>query len=392
MSAQMPQAIESASIKDPRFTSAESTRLSRQPVDDAHLTRILWMPTFDIDVKFMSGSSFIGAFKDELICKRTLIFFRDGEAVSYMQKEIPALITTEESDLSQSILPAAEVIDSMGIQNQDASLVNCRMVRNSPRFCANTLLRQYARVGLTNFEHLMGREEDAKLYYTVILPLNAIPITERVRLNERFEGPFLDEIIKYLREQGEQNIRSWKGASATQSAKSDARKMLQKMIVGAGTGWRHQNSVVNDSESLIREKRNGGEGKQWYDQRDERFENALPGQDCVFLADTGREPLDVQDIAAAAKLSKDTATATTAAMEGVFERVFGPGGAMANVADPRIAALEQKFDALIKLAETRPDLRGEIAEVMKGMAPPNGGEGELPAPAAEKIDDPATHK
>lgn len=386
----MSQVIESASIKDPRFSSAESTRLSRAPQDDSRLSRTCWMPTFDIDLRFMSGSSFIGAFPDERITRRSLITFRDGEAVSYMQKEIPALITTDESDLSQPILPSAEVIDSMGIQGKDESLVNCRIVRNTPRFCANTLLRQFHKNGMRVFDHYNGREEEAKLAFSIILPLNAIPVTERMRLNESFTGPFLDEVIAYLNAQGEANIRAWRGSKAEGAAKKDARLMLSLMQSGARTAWGYQNSILNKTEQLIREKRNGGEGKDWYDQRDVRFEDSLPGQDTVFLADTGREPLDVQDIQAAAKLSRETAKETSNAMEGVFERLLGPGGRLANVADPRMAALEEKFDRLLKLAEERPELRGKIAEEVRNMAAETETE-EVPAPASEPVDDPAQH-
>lgn len=377
------EAIPSRSIIDPRFTNALPTKLSTHGrIDDSLLTRICWMPTHDIDLRFMSGSSFIGSFPDERIRKRTLFFFRAGEAVSYAIKEIPALIVTEESALEQQVLPPAEAIDAMG---------NSRLVRNTPRFCANTLLRQYHKFGMRYFEHLNGQEEKAKDFYDIIIPEDAIPVTTRTRLNQEFRGPFLDEVRAYLLNVSPGRVRRYPFSKSSdkkdEEFRAECMEMLKQMQSGAATAWGFQNAILNKSETQIREKRNGGDGKEWYDQRDERFEDSLPGLDSVFLADTNRQPLDVQELAAADKLASDTSRGTIQAVEVMMERLLG-SDRFTQVADPRVALLEEKVEKLLAMANDRPDLRAAIARELSDMAPEK--EDIIPPPVeAETVADPA---
>jgi hypothetical protein len=367
--------IPSASIQDPRFTEAGRTKISHRPPDDSNLTRIAWMPTFDIDLRHMSGSSYVGAFPDERIRKRTLIFFREGDAASFRPKEIPAMVTNEESRLADNYLPAAEAIDLMGIIDPlDKSMVNCQFVLNTPRFCANTLMRQYHKYGMQLFEHLNGREKDARKLYDIIYPADVIPVTARERVNVTFEGPFLDEIFDYLKRNGRANIEKSRkrfiaaGKERAARLEADGLRMLAQMISGCATAWGHQNATLNKTEQLIRLKRNGKEGKDWYDVADERFDNPWPAPDLVFLADTNRMPLDLQELAASQKMAEETGRATSKNLEGVLERFFGNVN-MAQSADPRYAALEAKVDAVLELARRRPDLAAELGEIVSAMKP-----------------------
>jgi hypothetical protein len=373
MSTAIESVIPSASIQDPRFTEAERTRISHRKPDDSHLTRICWMPAFDIDLRHMTGSSFVGAFPDERIPKRTLFFFREGEAATYRQKEIPAMVTNEESRLAENYLPPADQIDMLGIPSEvDKSLVNCQFIINSPRFCANTLMRQYHRYGMCVFEHLNGQEKQARKFFDLILPPDAIPVTERERCNNVFRGPFLDEVLEYLKRYGRRNIEAarkrFKMTGQGEKLESWALRMLAEMIAGAVKAWQFQNATLNKSEHLIRLKRNGKEGKDWYDERDERFDNPLPAPDLVFLADTNRMPLDLQELAAAQKLAEQTGAATSRGIEGALERFLGAVGVVQQ-ADPRLAALEAKFDAILKLAQTRPDLAPELGALLADLKP-----------------------
>lgn len=321
-----------SSVIDQQIVGAAPSTLSQQLPDqaDEHLARFLYMPTFDISLRNQPQSAYLGNWPNEMIPKRRLLKIEN--TIAFAINELPAQITSNEADFQTAYLPSPDVADQR---------TSSKMWNRTPRFVANTLLREYEKVGLIHFDGMNGREDDVNKLFNIILPADAIEVTVRTREGEDFLGPFLDELRDYVLRQSPQNLKK---ARLDGDLRENGRVMLNQLQQGIGRAWSHQLFVLNRTENLIRQRRNGGEGKEWYDQRDERFADSLPPQDLLFMADLNRQPLDMKELEAAKTM---TDGATQAVVEGVKEGIRE----VVNVLQPQQAQPSQAdIDAAVERA------------------------------------------
>lgn len=342
--------------------------------DDSHLDRFAWVAGDDIPVGDRAGGRFWGLYKDEVIRKRRLIPIRAARTFSIM--ELPALTGT-----------AAAVSTQTYLSNFEAQALTEGMERNNsmaierpPRTVAYEIMGEYEATayGPAIFEHaqLMGKDKQEliKRLYGAIVPRAVFadpnvprpkggvftevagagalcPITRMgVTLLGAVTGTFLDQWRTYLNTYAASNVqranlsrRAPKGVEGTDSPLSEhdlALFMLKRMQEACTRAWTDQTGYLESSRSQILGKRNGGKGKQWYDERDERY-----------LLETGKVPLNLEEVAASSAMQERTESTMMAGFKEIVAHMNPPVSADAIAAQIQAAVKEQVGDVLASLSE-----------------------------------------
>lgn len=364
-------------LDDDSFYEQENSPLAGafRRFDDSNLTRYAFIAGDDIPVNDRAGGRFWGLFKDEVIRKRRLIPIRAARTLSIM--ELPALTGTAETVYAPGYLSNYEAQAlAEGLEGRTNSMALMR----PPRTVAYEIMGEYEATayGPAIFEHaqLMGddkRELIKKLYaaivpravfadpaaprpkagvFTEVAGLGALlPVTRKgVTLLGLVTGTFLDQWRTYLNTYAAVNVQranlsqrvpkgEVEGTDSPLSEHKLAMFMLERMQEACMRAWTHQTGYLESSRSQILGKRNGGKGKQWYDERDERY-----------LLETGKVPLNLEEVAAASAMQERTESTMMAGFEKIVERMNPPVSATEIAAQVQAAVKEQVGDVLASLS------------------------------------------
>lgn len=314
-----------------RIISSQPTHQGAQAVaDDRHLQRWLWMASIPISLADWSGSRFVGKFDNDLLMPKRLIALRPGHANALGVYEFPAMIMHQQDQgvgdnnggtFLDAIAPPSTVFDTGRRE---------RLTRysNAPKLCGYMLMKEYERRGLALFEHLKGMEDDeVAAVYEAVIPAEVEAgwaKVKRVVLEHDFHGPFLDQIRDWLGRPGSSPMSEYaKKRGTAKDAETRARRsiMATEMRSACSRAWSFENAALNTSEQQIRRYRNGKLGKEYYDAPDERFPEAPMPLDILCLADTNRQPIDMQQVEAARVANEGTQQAMVKGMEAVADRI-----------------------------------------------------------------------
>lgn len=232
-----------------------------------------------------------------------------------------------------------------------------RELYKSPRQCIDEIELEYGDMGFVSFDSFMGYEhKDVKAMIDIVypqIPLIAIPVTQRTKLEITVKGPFLDEIRHYFRVKAEERINHAAKEYQFKSEQVDQLDYIKdRLTIGCEKGWKWANQTLNESESSIKEKE-----KKSYDMPDYRFsQNAIP-RDIYLMAHTNRNPIDLKQLEAAQEMTKGVSAPIEKALETLI----------ANQTRPSIDmdALQQLIED--KMAQQRAELQAEFAEERKKL-------------------------
>lgn len=300
--------------------------------DDRYLTRWLWNASAPISLADYSASRFVGKFDDDILPAKRLVAFQPGMARSLGPYEHPAFTGTQ-ADMGISHVETMLSIPVAGMNPATGQVGESPKTayNNNPKICAYMLMRDYERRGLCLFEDMRGTsDEEIMFLFDMIIPpeIEAQWAREtRTVLDHDFRGPFLDQYKAWLGSASNSPLLAWFNANIGKK-KSLQRKesdrlgaMGREMRAAVNRAWSWENTMLNTTEQQIRRYRNGHKGKEFYDMPDERFANPIPPLDLLCLADTNRQPLDLQQVEAANVLNKGTQDAMMSGMETFADRI-----------------------------------------------------------------------
>lgn len=180
------------------------------------------------------------------------------------------------------------------------------------------LMRENEKRGMCLFETIKGLSwDEVKVIYSLVMPPLQVMVDEfgwdleREVLGQRVRGPFLDQIREYLKPGGQAAERVKEmGTPGKRAVTAErlrgAKDALLEMRGASNRGWSYFIVRLNETESAVRRFRDGKPGKQDYDQPDERFINSMLPMDIQALANLNRTPIDLQQLAAGAKMTEDS--------------------------------------------------------------------------------------
>lgn len=344
--------------------------------DDRWKSRWLWNAGAPIGLSEYTMSRFIGKFEDDVLPAKRPVCLEPHMARSIGVYEHRAFIGTNadmggnHADTMLSV-PMNSVNPNSGI----GSAAPLTSYDNNPKLCAYLLMRDYERRGLCLFEDLRGvEEEEFNFLFDLIIPPSVEKQwakTKRVVLDHEFKGPFLDQYKEWLGAKFSSPMLTWFNANIGAIARKGLERrssdlhgsMVTQLRAAVNRAWAWENSVLNTTEQQIRRYRNGHKGKEFYDMPDERFVNPVPPLDLLCLADTSRQPIDLQQVEAANKLNTGTQEAMMAGMEVFADRIAEKMAPGASAAD--IEALIER-----KMAERDAEWKAKIEELRATPEPP----------------------
>lgn len=333
--------------------------------DDRWMARWVFNMGAPISLAEYSGSRFVGKFDNEVLPSKKPVLFAPHMARSLGVYEHRAHIgdlgsmSTSVVDEMLSVPINAPQIGSIDLTRQ----APLSQYDNNPKLCAYLLMRDYERRGLVLFEDLRGvEEEEFNFLFSLIIPPEIEEQwarTTRTVLDHEFRGPFLDQYKAYMGVEGNAILRTAVNARLKAAYPDGAgRKITERLSVmgkqirgGVNRAWSYENSVLNTTEQQIRRYRNGHKGKEFYDMPDERISNPVPPLDLHCLADTGRSPIDLQQVEATNKASEATQNGMVAAMETLGEKIaqkMAPGVTpeqIEGIIERRLAAQRAEWES-----------------------------------------------
>jgi hypothetical protein len=352
-----------------RIISSQPTHQSSQAaIDDRHLQRWLWMASVPISLSDWSGSRFVGSFENDLLSPKRLIAFRPGHAVALGVYEFPAMIMHQQDqgigDNNGTFLDGVAAPSSVFDTGRRERLTR---YANPPKLCAYLLMKEYERRGLALFEHLKGLDDEViESVYEAVIPAEIEAQwakTKRVVLEQDVRGPFLDQIRDWLGRPGASPMADFAKKKGVSKSIVELVKLTSvELRAACNRGWSFENASLNTSEQQIRRYRNGKLGKEYYDSIDERFSGGPLPLDILCLADTGRQPIDLQQVEAARVMSESTSETMMQGMEVFAERIA------AKLADKPTLTAEQVTAIVEKQLKERDAFWQSEIEKLKGAS------------------------
>ncbi len=205
-------------------------------------------------------------------------------------------------------------------------------IRRSPRECADIYLRETQSLGGTVIHSLTGyhvTDEDRGLkackdLLEVIMPSrtpDVMPSTTRVKNGVPFKGPFLDELLLFVKQNGISRLSA--AGYNVSDLTSIPIKVYNEVLAYLNTNIQRANRILNATEA---EMKNPSEIKKSYDAPNLEIPEAPVSVDLYCLAHTDRTEIDDKQLKASENIGRGFNEPMVEAVRQMTEAVTKMGG------------------------------------------------------------------